>query len=106
MNVMKGDQYAIRIVLTIGEGEEEHNLTPEEIEDLEIILGKKSKTYLNGEVTFDDEHEEWLYNFTQEESFCFSQNEIVQARVKIFEKIYGVNLGTINVMETATRRVL
>lgn len=106
MDVFKGDQYVIHCIITIGEGDDEHSITPEEIEDMELILGKKSKTYLNGEVTFDNEHEEWLYNFTQEESFCFGQNEQMQARVKIMGAIYGVNLGTINVANMTTRRIL
>lgn len=106
MDVMKGDQYALRCIITIGEDAEEHNLTPDEIDDMEIIVGRHSKTFAMGEVEYDADNAEWLYPFRQEDSFCFGPVEAVQARVKILGSIYGLNLGTVNTINTLTRRRL
>lgn len=105
INVFKGDQYAIHCIITMGEGEEEREITPDDIEDVELILGCKSKTYSDdGGVTYEDG--EWLFNFTQKESFCFKPNEEMHGRVKMNGEIYGLFLGVVNVSEIATRREL
>lgn len=106
MVILKGDQYAIRVVITIGEGAEEHNITPDELQDMELVLGRHSKTYSAGGVTYDASNQEWLYWFNQRESFNFGKQEDMLARVKIDGEVHGIKLGVIDVMETATRRVL
>lgn len=106
MKMFEGDQYFIRIVLTIGEGEDERSLVPADIQDLEVIIGDKSKTYLEGGVSYDSENEEWLYYITQEESFCFPSLMKCVARPKIAGNVYGVDLGTISISDIETRRVL
>lgn len=106
MKMFEGDQYFIRIVLTIGEGEDERSLVPDDVQDLEIMLGDKSKTYLEGGVGYDPENGEWLYYITQEESFCFPALMKARARPKIAGNVYGVDLGTISVSDMETRRVL
>lgn len=104
--VFTGDQYAIRVILWICEGQTRRKSSPTDFSDVEIILGNNSKLYSSGGVTYDSEKSEWLYHFTQEESFEFDLREKMSARVKIGDDVRGVNLGNVSISEINSRREL
>ena len=110
LKIMKGDQYAIWVDIQIKERENDENtrpLTPSDVEDLELILGKNSKTYKDGGVTFDESKDMWLYWFSQKESFDFKQTEPFYIRPVFAGKtIKGYFAGYIQVADTSTRRIL
>lgn len=104
MKIFKGDQYGLACVITKGVGDEEMTLTPEDVDDVEIVFGSLSKQYSTEGVTFADG--KWIFNFTQQESFLFTELQPVVARVKISGNVYGVYLGTASIADVMTRVVL
>lgn len=106
LNILQGDQYAIPILLTIGEGTSKRPLVPDDVDDMEIIVGESSKTYLTGGVTYDSLEDLWLYNLGQADSFSMYSTVPIVARPKINGEIFGVDLGNAKIKSVLTRRML
>lgn len=106
LNILQGDQYAIPISLTIGEGDSERPLVPDDVDDLEIVVGEFSKTYLTDGVTFDETNNLWLYNLAQSDSFSMYSTVPIVARPVINGEIFGIDLGEAKIKSVLTRRML
>ena len=80
VTIMEGDQYGLSFrIVSKCTGD---LITNEDVEDVEICIGKYTKTYSSGEVTYYDER--FIYPLTQEESFSFDSKSLaVQVRVKL-----------------------
>lgn len=102
--IMEGDQYGIGIRITskcTGE-----LITNEDVEDVEICIGKYTKTYASGELTYSDER--FIFPLTQEESFNFDSKSLaVQVRVKLIGgDIVGEGFDRIPVKESRSKERL
>ena len=100
--IMQGDEYGLRIGLRTKNGTA---VTPENVSDLEITLGRYRKTYLDGEVTWDGE--KWVFPMTQEMSFTFKNQVACEARAKFTGgDVIGVFIETLDVIPSQSRVVL
>ena len=99
---MQGDAYPIKILLKTVDGSV---ITPADVDDVEIVLGKHRKTYANGVVTY--ENECWMFPMTQLESLMFRNTVRCQARVKFKNTdVIGVFIDNVDVMESDSKVVL
>lgn len=102
MNIMKGDAYEIAITL---KDEDENAITPADVLDVEITLGKLSKRLTEDEVHYDDG--KWIFPMTQEETFALSPVAGLQARVKFLTgDVVGGRIGNIYVRPSNSAEVL
>ena len=100
--IMQGDAYGIRVKLRTKAGVA---VTPENTEDVEIVIGNKRKTYKSGVVTWDTDA--WVFPMSQEESFAFFNNVRCQARVKFLGgDVIGVFIQVIDVVKSDSKVVL
>lgn len=104
ISIMEGDQYGIGIRIT---DKCSHNLiTDQDVSDVEITIGKYTKTYASGEVTYSDER--FIFPLTQEESFDFDSKSVAaQVRVKfIGGDIIGEAFDRIDVKSSKSKEML
>lgn len=100
--IMQGDEYGIRIGLLTKDGTA---VTPENVTNVEITLGRFRKTYLDGDVSWDGE--KWVFPMTQAESFTFRTNVKCEARAKfIGGDVIGVYVETIDVKPSQSKVIL
>lgn len=98
--IMQGDEYGIQIFLEREDGTE---ITPADVEDVEITIGNHRKTYANEEVSYDGEA--WVFPLTQAMSFAFRSKVRCQVRVKFSGgDVIGRFLQNVDV-ETSDSRV-
>lgn len=100
--MLQGDSYKIPFNITFSDTA----ITPTDISDVEIAIGRYIKTYANNEVTYEDSV--WYFPVSQEETFAFSgQKQSVQVRV-LFPSgdVYGISLGTLKVDRSISREIL
>lgn len=93
--MMQGDSYNLGFTVL---NNAKVPVTPEDIQDMEITIGRLSKTYRNAQITFQDG--KWLFPLTQEETFGFwpkatkTQIRIVWANGIVEGKpIHGVRIN-------------
>lgn len=105
IEIMEGDQYGISIRIKDKCGT---LITNEHVEDVEVCIGKYTKTYASGVVTYDSEKDVFVYPLTQEESFNFNSNSVAcQVRVK-FEggDIIGEGCDRIDIVPSKSKERL
>ena len=101
--MMQGDSYGLKVNIL---NSVDAVVTPDDVSDVEITVGTLSKTYKNGEVTYDGKL--WIFPITQEESFKLPVSRI-KAQVRVMwtdGTIEGVSLGEIHVKESISKEVL
>lgn len=104
--MMQGDSYGLPI--TILKKKDNVAVTPDDVSDVEIVIGPLTKTYANNEVTFDSNTGKWVFHLTQDETFKFPATR-VKAQVRVAWKngcVNGYPLGYINVLESISKEVL
>lgn len=75
--MMQGDSYNLGIKILNNAGSV---VTPEDVRDVEIIIGHLRKTYRNAELLYDDGM--WLFPLSQKESFGMLPSA-VKAQVRV-----------------------
>ena len=105
VSICQGDQYLIKIHLV---DTTDTTIPPTAVEIIEITVGNTTKRYPDGDITYDNESERWLYPLTQEETFALrAMPRKAQLRAKTVDgNVYNANLGTINVDESLSKEVL
>ena len=103
--MMQGDSYGLEVTLLDGDGAV---ITPDVVTNIEITIGSLSKTYKDGQVTFSEDSQKWIFPLDQEETFAFPASRVkAQARVVWANGgVEGVTLGNINVHESISKVVL
>ena len=103
--MMQGDSYSLKIEILNSDNE---LVTPDDVTDVEIIVGSLRKTYAKKEVAYDDVSKSWVFPLTQEETFRFAPAR-VKAQVRVAWNngfVEGTSIGTINVTESISKEVL
>ena len=101
--MMQGDSYNLGIRILNNAG---NPVTPDDIKDLEITIGRLSKTYLGAQVTYHDGL--WLFPLSQKETFGYWPGT-AEAQVRIAwangviegKKMYGIRID-----ESSSKEVL
>lgn len=101
--MMQGDSYNLGIEILDGDGKQ---VLPDDVADVEIVIGHLKKTYAKGEVTYGGD--EWLVPLTQEESFSLMPAKPKgQVRVKWASgEVTGAKLDISSVDESRSKEVL
>lgn len=101
--MMQGDSYYLSIRLKNNAGQP---ITPLDVEDVEVTIGRRTKSYKNGKILFEDGL--WFYPVTQAESFEFRPMKAnAQVRVKWNGGVIeGQELTGIRVQESSSKEVL
>lgn len=101
--MIQGDAYSIRFKIQDSTGQV---ITDSMVDDVEIALGEKIKSYANGELTYSDNH--WLYPISQQESFSIDFGLVhVQVRVKFTSgEVIGKDVGLISVKNSISKEIL
>lgn len=101
--IMQGDAYDLGIEIR---DEDRNVVTPDDIADVEIVIGYLTRTYAKGELKFGEDV--WLFPLTQEESFkLMASRPKAQIRVKWKTgEVDGVKLDLGSVDESYSREVL
>lgn len=103
--MMQGDSYRLKVEIL---NSKNVAVTPDDITDIEIILGSLRKTYKDNQITYDGGLERWLFPLTQDESFKFPPTK-VKAQVRVVwsdGRVEGASLGYVNVLESISKEVL
>lgn len=97
--MMQGDQYSIPIHGT--------GFDIEDVESIEFVIGKLVKSYPDV-VTYDSTDKVFRFPITQAETYKMSGKVEAQARVKFSNTndVIGVQMGTVDVLNSLTRTVL
>lgn len=103
--MMQGDSYGLPIEIKKSNGTA---LTPEDVSDVEIVIGHLIKTHKRKEITFDADSGMWVFPLTQEETFSLPAMRVKgQARIAWASGgVEGVPLGYVNVSESYSKEVL
>lgn len=101
--MMQGDSYQLSVLLKNNAGQP---ITPLDVEDVEITIGRRTKRYSDGNILFEDGL--WLFPVSQEESFDFYPMKAKgQVRVKWNGGVVeGQELMGIRVQESVSKGVL
>lgn len=101
--MMQGDSYQLSVLLKNNAGQP---ITPLDVEDVEITIGRRIKRYSDGNILFEDGL--WLFPVSQEESFDFYPMKTKnQVRVKWNGGVVeGQELMGIRVQESVSKGVL
>lgn len=108
MEIMQGDSRLVYMDLK----QDDKVLTPEEIVDLEVSVGRcLRKLFSKQEVTFDAEQSLWRFRLTQEETLALTVHEYdVIARAKYRDAtdsdVLGIKIGTIKIVGAPSKAVL
>jgi len=101
--MMQGDSYCLGIELLNNAGA---HITPENVADVEITVGRVSKSLQEGQIRF--ENNAWLYPLSQQESMAIRPGS-VPAQVRVVWKngaVEGCNLYGIRAQESLSKEVL
>lgn len=105
LKIMQGDAYSIPIEITASNGTTLNDTT---IEDVEITLGKFTKTLKSNEIVYNFSDSVFEFPLTQEETFqlkAYKYDLIV--RVKVAEnQVIGFKLKDYIEVETSTSKVV
>lgn len=102
--MMQGDQYRLPIELVHDDGSE---LTPDEVSDIEVLIGGIRKTYKGGEVSYNDADGLYYILITQRETFMFRGKVDIKVRVKFPSgDVVGLGLGALEVEPSVSKVVL
>ena len=101
--MMQGDECALGIQITNNGGSP---VTPEDILDLEITLGRLRKSYKNAQLFY--ENGLWFFPLTQQETFGMpAANLDAQVRVRwLGGAVEGQSLMGVSLRESLSREVL
>ena len=101
--MMQGDSYQLSVLLKNNAGQP---ITPLDVKDVEITIGRRIKRYSDGNILFEDGL--WLFPVSQEESFDFYPMKAKgQVRVKWNGGVVeGQELMGIRVQESVSKGVL
>lgn len=105
---MQGDSYGIEIDIFDNIG---NIVTPDDISDVEITIGRIRKTYREGSLFYVDGGDgspKWIFPLSQKETFRFPASRVnVQARIAWPNgEVEGLHSGHIVVHESSSREVL
>lgn len=101
--MMQGDSYCLGIELLNNAGS---HITPENVADVEITVGRVSKSLRRGQIRF--ENNAWLYPLSQRESMAMMPGS-VPAQVRVVWKngaVEGCELYGIRARESLSKEVL
>lgn len=86
--IQQGNQYPLPIKIITNN----QPITPDDIDDVRIQIGSYLKSYADGEITFNDETNEWLFPLTEHMTQSFGNLRApVQVGIKIGENlIYSI----------------
>ena len=103
--MMQGDSYGLPIEIKNSGGTA---VTPEDVSDVEIVIGHLIKTYKKNEIGFNADSGVWIFPLTQEETFSFPAMRVKgQARIAWASGgVEGVRLEHIDVSESYSKEVL
>lgn len=101
MIIQQGDEYALPIVIKMNDA----SVSPSDIDDLRIQVGEYLKSYVDGELTYDDELEQWLFPMTEEMTRTFTDElTLVQVAVKIGNRKINSVVKKINVYKSIIKK--
>ena len=102
LRIMQGDAYDVGVTVLDTEGK---IIDESAVLDVEITVGKISKTYTGGDVYFAED--EWHFPLTEGESFSLSGFVPFQVRVKFNSgEVAGISLGSIAVTVSVSKEEL
>lgn len=105
MKMMQGDSYNLPIELTVGDPAK--LVTPDMLDDLEVVIGNVRKTLGKGDITYDAERSLFLVYLSQQDTFRLCGNESVKIRPKFIRgDVIGINAGALTVEHGASKVVL
>lgn len=100
--MMQGDQYGIPFTFTDDDGQ---LITVEDLDDVEIVLGKLNKRYSQNEIAYDEGT--FIFPISQDESFSLGRFVGGQVRLKFKSgNVIGEDLGTIDVLASRSKERL
>lgn len=80
LRIMQGDSYGIPITIEFDGGIG----TPDNLLDVEVVLGDIKKSYSEGKLTFDDENNQYIFPLTQTDSLAMAASyNRAQIRIKL-----------------------
>lgn len=102
--MMQGDSYGLPIEILKGNAV----ATPEDVSNVEFMLGHVRKTYADSEIVFSADTGEWVVHLTQNDTFML---RTVRTRAQLRVKwksggVEGFDFGYINVIESLSKEVL
>lgn len=104
--IMQGDEFFLPIKIKI-DGE---NIDLNKINTIQFMIGDLVKYYKNdnsGEITYNQETNEFYFPLSQEETFNMSGSQEAQIRIKYESgEIQGANIGVINILYSKTKETI
>lgn len=103
-NIMQGDEYGIPFQVTTEDGIG----TPDMFDDVEIMIDDVRKSLKKGEITFDENTQEFIFPLKQSDSFSFCNGfHTAQIRCKFKNgDVIGVPIGEITIHKSNSKEVL
>lgn len=101
--MMQGDSYCLGVRILNNAGS---NVTPDDVSDVEITIGRVSKSLSNGQLSY--ENNSWLYPVSQGESLSILPG-IVPAQVRVVWKngaVEGKRIEGVRMHESLSKEVL
>lgn len=101
--IMQGDAYDLGIEIFDDNG---NQVLPDDVSDVEIVLGHMTKTYANNEIKYGEDC--WLFPMSQEDSFRLMASK-PKAQVRIKWKtgeVDGAKIDMSSVDESSSKEVL
>lgn len=103
MSMMQGDAYSLGISIL---NNANNPVTPEDVQEVEITVGKLRKTFTSGEVSYYGGL--WMFPVTQEETFLF-RAMATKAQVRVVwadGTVEGKPLYGVRITESISKEVL
>jgi hypothetical protein len=101
--MMTGDSYLLPIKIETENGAAK----PSMFKEIEVFFGDVRKTFLRGEITFDEKTETFMVPLSQKETFRQKETVAVQIRVKTLAgDVIGINAGTVDIAKAKSKVVL
>lgn len=106
--MMQGDAYGLPIDILNEDGNMFAVVTPEDVSEVEVMIGHLRKSYADGEIAFNSDTKKWTVLLTQEDTFGLRPVRVkVQLRIKWKSGgVEGCDLGYHNVRESLSKEVL
>lgn len=104
--MMQGDAYSIPFTLSVNINGVKTILTPDNVKDVEILIGTLRETYLEGGLKFVDD--KWCFPLTQQETFSFGTfPQFAQVRVKfVSDDVVGAIVPKMQISNSISKVVL
>ena len=101
MDIRKGEQFLVPFEIKVCE----NDATPSVIDGLRIQIADKMCEWPDGELTYDDADNVWLYPLTEAQSLTmFSGKRQAQVAVKISDDILKSDVMLINVKDSIIKK--